>query len=128
MKTCPIILVCCHGFVWVVGAACVFHYNDTVPVYTKLNFTLQTKSILLYSPVPTCVNVTGMIERLEEETRANGYIVKEQLPKDVASRRKMIQDLQKVVAVPAMGQSDLDDLNNQVSPDISVSVSAQDGL
>lgn len=56
-----------------------------------------------------------MIERLEEETRANGYIVKEQLPKDIASHRKMIQDLQKVVAVPAMGQSDLDDLNNQVT-------------
>ena len=59
--------------------------------------------------------LAGMIERLEEETRANGYIVKEQLPKDIASRRKMIQDLQKVVAVPAMGQSDLDELNNQVT-------------
>nr|KAG5694660.1 hypothetical protein BaRGS_003938 [Batillaria attramentaria] len=56
-----------------------------------------------------------MIERLEEETRANGYIVKDQLPKDIASRRKMIQDLQKVVAVPAMGQSDLDELNNQIT-------------
>ena len=59
--------------------------------------------------------LAGMIERLEEETRANGYIVKEQLPKDIASHRKMIQDLQKVVAVPAMGQSDLDELNNQVT-------------
>ncbi|KAL8567199.1 hypothetical protein ACOMHN_046609 [Nucella lapillus] len=57
----------------------------------------------------------SMIERLEEETRANGYIVKDQLPKDVASRRNMIQDLQKVVAVPAMGQSDLDQLNNQIT-------------
>lgn len=55
-----------------------------------------------------------MIERLEEETRASGYMVKDQLPKDLASRRKMIQDLQKVVAIPAMGQSDLDELNNQV--------------
>lgn len=56
-----------------------------------------------------------MIERLDEETRANGYIVKDQLPKDITSRRKMIQDLQKVVAVPAMGQSDLDELNNQIN-------------
>lgn len=56
-----------------------------------------------------------MIDRLEEETRANSYIVKEQLPKDVASRRKMIQDLQKVVAIPAMGQSDLDELNSQIT-------------
>ncbi|KAK7480473.1 hypothetical protein BaRGS_00028290 [Batillaria attramentaria] len=42
-----------------------------------------------------------MIERLEEETRANGYIVKDQLPKDIASRRKMIQDLQKITALNA---------------------------
>ena len=56
----------------------------------------------------------SMVERLEEESRANGYIVKDQLPKDIQSRRKMIQDLQKVVAVPAMGQSDLDELNGQV--------------
>ncbi|XP_025079923.1 intraflagellar transport protein 81 homolog [Pomacea canaliculata] len=56
-----------------------------------------------------------MIERLEEETRASGYMVKDQLPKDLASRRKMIQDLQKVVAIPAMGQSDLDELNNQIN-------------
>ncbi len=54
------------------------------------------------------------MQRLEEETRANGYIVKERLPKDVSTRKKAVQDLQKVVAVPAMGQSDLEDLQNQV--------------
>ncbi|XP_067669483.1 intraflagellar transport protein 81 homolog isoform X1 [Haliotis asinina] len=56
-----------------------------------------------------------LMQHLEEETRANGYIVKERLPKDISARKKAVQDLQKVVAVPAMGQSDLDDLNNQIT-------------
>ena len=58
--------------------------------------------------------VIAMFARLEEESCTNGYIVKEQLPKDLLSHRKMIQDLQKVVTMPAMGQSDLVDLNDQV--------------
>ena len=57
----------------------------------------------------------SLIYKLEEETRANGYIVKEQLPKDIMQRRKMIQNLQKVVSVPAMGHSDLEELNAKVN-------------
>lgn len=57
----------------------------------------------------------SLIYKLEEETRANGYIVKEQLPKDVAQRRKMISNLQKVVSVPAMGHSDLEELNSKIN-------------
>ncbi|KAL3848360.1 hypothetical protein ACJMK2_019225 [Sinanodonta woodiana] len=56
----------------------------------------------------------GLLQRLEEETRANSYIVKERLPKDIASRRKTIQDLQRVVTEPAMGMSDLDQLHSQI--------------
>ncbi|CAL1528609.1 unnamed protein product [Lymnaea stagnalis] len=58
---------------------------------------------------------SSMIQKLEEETRTNGFIVKEQLPKDVAQRKKMIQNLQKVVSVPAMGHSDLDELNVKIT-------------
>ncbi|XP_005106145.1 intraflagellar transport protein 81 homolog [Aplysia californica] len=57
----------------------------------------------------------SLIYKLEEETRANGYMVKEQLPKDIMQRGKMIQNLQKVVSVPAMGQSDLEELNSQIN-------------
>lgn len=60
--------------------------------------------------------------KLDEETRTNGYIVKERLPKDLQQRRKMIQNLQKVVSVPAMGQSDLEELRKQVSTWMRVSV------
>lgn len=55
-----------------------------------------------------------MIQKLEEESRTNSFIVKEQLPKDIAQRKKMIQNLQKVVSVPAMGHSDLEELNAKV--------------
>ncbi|GFO11516.1 intraflagellar transport protein 81-like protein [Plakobranchus ocellatus] len=57
----------------------------------------------------------SMIQKLEEETRTNSFLVKEQLPKDISQRRKMIQNLQKVVSVPAMGHSDLDELNNKIN-------------
>lgn len=56
----------------------------------------------------------SMIQKLEEETRTNTFLVKEQLPKDISQRRKMIQNLQKVVSVPAMGHSDLDELNAKI--------------
>ena len=57
---------------------------------------------------------SGLLQRLEEETRANSYIVKERLPKDIEARKKTVHDLQRVVAEPAMGQSDLDELQNKV--------------
>ncbi|KAK3094389.1 hypothetical protein FSP39_001105 [Pinctada imbricata] len=56
-----------------------------------------------------------LLTRLEEETRTNQYIVTERLPKEVASRKKTLLDLQKVVAEPAMGQGDLDKLHQQIS-------------
>ena len=56
-----------------------------------------------------------LLQRLEEETRTNKYIVTERLPKDISGRRKTLQDLQRVVAEPAMGNSDLDQLNSQIS-------------
>lgn len=56
----------------------------------------------------------SILQRLEEETRANSYIVKERLPKDIESRRKTVMDLQRVVAEPAMGQGDLEELHNKI--------------
>jgi intraflagellar transport protein 81 len=51
---------------------------------------------------------------LEEEAKTNNYMVSEQLPKQIANRKKAVADLQKVVSEPAMGQSDLDVLNEKV--------------
>ncbi|XP_013415931.1 intraflagellar transport protein 81 homolog [Lingula anatina] len=56
----------------------------------------------------------GLLERLEEETRVNAYMVREKLPKEIAMKRKVTQDLQKVVLEPAMGQAELDELNGKI--------------
>lgn len=57
----------------------------------------------------------SLLQRLEEETRTNRHIVMERLPKDIASRKKVLSDLQRVVAEPAMGQSDLENLQEKIS-------------
>ncbi|XP_041356765.1 intraflagellar transport protein 81 homolog [Gigantopelta aegis] len=57
----------------------------------------------------------GLLSRLEEETRANGFIVKDRLPKEVAAKKKTVESLQRVVQEPAMGNSDLEILNKQIT-------------
>lgn len=64
--------------------------------------------------------VVVMLQRLEEETHTNKYIVTEKLPKEMAQQRKILLNLQKVVAEPAMGQSDLDKLHEQVQHHMAV--------
>ena len=41
-------------------------------------------------------------------------MLKDKLPKEITTRRKACSDLQRVVAEPAMGQSDLDEINKKV--------------
>lgn len=76
---------------------------------------LVTDNPSLSSSLDSCpVPVVVMLQRLEEETHTNKYIVTEKLPKEIAQRKKIVVNLQKVVAEPAMGQSDLDKLHEQV--------------
>ena len=41
-------------------------------------------------------------------------MLKDKLPKEITTRKKACSDLQRVVAEPAMGQSDLDEINKKV--------------
>ena len=57
----------------------------------------------------------GLLQKLEEEVKINKYMVVEKLPREVSSRRSAVQDLQRVVAEPAMGQADLAQIQGKVS-------------
>ncbi len=57
----------------------------------------------------------GLIKKLEEENKVNAYLCQDKLPKEIEAKRKACQDLERVVNEPAMGQSDLDEINSQVS-------------
>ena len=62
-----------------------------------------------------CSHIEGLVQSLEEETRSNTYIVKDSMPKEIEMKRKTVQELQKIVSEPAMGQSDLEAINQKVS-------------
>ena len=44
----------------------------------------------------------------------NGYMVKDKMPRELAARKKAVQNLQRIVAEPAMGQAELDQINEKV--------------
>ncbi|XP_029475988.1 intraflagellar transport protein 81 homolog isoform X2 [Rhinatrema bivittatum] len=56
----------------------------------------------------------SLMKRQEEEIKFNSYIASEKLPKELESKKKAINFLQKVVAEPAMGQSDLTELEDKI--------------
>jgi hypothetical protein len=55
------------------------------------------------------------MKRLEEEIKFNSYMVTEKFPKELESKKKELHFLQKVVSEPAMGHSDLLELETKVS-------------
>ena len=56
----------------------------------------------------------GLLQRLEEETNVNTYIVKQKLPKEIDTKHKEVDILQLVLSEPAMGRAELDALNTKV--------------
>jgi len=59
--------------------------------------------------------ITGLLQRLEEETHINTYIVKQKLPKEIDTQHKEVEILQHVLSDPAMSRGDLDSLNSKVT-------------
>lgn len=54
------------------------------------------------------------MKRLEEEIKINSYMVSEKLPKELEAMRRTVQYLQKIASEPAMGQADLQELEDKV--------------
>ncbi|XP_076020883.1 intraflagellar transport protein 81 homolog [Genypterus blacodes] len=60
------------------------------------------------------VNPESLMKRLEEETKTNAYMVREKLPKELESMRRSVQYLQRVASEPAMGQADVQELEDKI--------------
>ncbi|XP_019949145.1 intraflagellar transport protein 81 homolog [Paralichthys olivaceus] len=59
-------------------------------------------------------NPESLMKRLEEEIKINSYMVSEKLPKELERMRHTVQYLQKVATEPAMGQADLQNLEDKI--------------
>lgn len=59
-------------------------------------------------------NPESLMKRLEEEIKINSYMVSEKLPKELEGMRRTVQFLQKVASEPAMGQADLQELEDKI--------------
>ncbi|NWY51838.1 IFT81 protein, partial [Chionis minor] len=57
----------------------------------------------------------GLMKKLEEEINFNSYLVTEKIPRELESKKNAAYFLQKVVAEPAMGQSDLNVLEIKIN-------------
>jgi len=57
----------------------------------------------------------GLLQRLEEETNVNTYIVKQKLPKEIDTRHREVEILHLVLSEPTMSKGDLDALNGKVT-------------
>ncbi|XP_038619172.1 intraflagellar transport protein 81 homolog isoform X1 [Tachyglossus aculeatus] len=61
------------------------------------------------------VKPESLMKRLEEEIKFNTYMVSEKFPKELETKKKEIDLLQKVVAEPAMGHSDILELETKIN-------------
>ncbi|XP_076030655.1 intraflagellar transport protein 81 homolog [Oratosquilla oratoria] len=55
-----------------------------------------------------------LLQRLEEDVNVNSYIVKDKLPKELASKRQYVATLQRVVNEPALGPPEMENLNQKI--------------
>ncbi|XP_073168732.1 intraflagellar transport protein 81 homolog isoform X2 [Lepidochelys kempii] len=57
----------------------------------------------------------GLMKRLEEEIKFNSYLSSEKFPRELETKKQSLYFLQKVVSEPAMGQSDLSELETKIN-------------
>ena len=65
----------------------------------------------------------ALLQKIEEETKVNTYIVTQKLPKEIDSRRQTVESLERIVNQPALGRDDINQLRDQVGTFLSVCLS-----
>ena len=56
----------------------------------------------------------ALLQKIEEETKVNTYIVMQKLPKEIDTKRKTVENLQKVIDQPALGHDDINSLKEKI--------------
>ncbi|KYO39754.1 intraflagellar transport 81-like protein isoform B [Alligator mississippiensis] len=56
----------------------------------------------------------SLVKKLEAEIKLNSFLVNEEIPRDLETKKQSLYFLQKVVAEPAMSQSDLNELETKI--------------
>jgi intraflagellar transport protein 81 len=55
----------------------------------------------------------GLLQKMEEETNVNTYIVTQKLPKEIASKKKVVESLMRVTELPALGKEDVSEVKQK---------------
>ncbi|PIK37901.1 putative intraflagellar transport protein [Apostichopus japonicus] len=57
----------------------------------------------------------GLVKKLEEENEVNKYLCEEKIPKEIEAMTAACRNLENVMSVPAMGQSELDEIHDKIN-------------
>jgi len=68
---------------------------------------------------------TELIKNLQDENKILVYMTQEKLKKEIDSKRKIVQDLQKFASIPAMDSTDLEEMRQKVASTVDVNLSLQ---
>lgn len=55
-----------------------------------------------------------ILQHIEEESKTNKYLVKIQQVKELEEKNKILEDMQRVVSEPLLGQTEISELENKV--------------
>uniref|UniRef100_A0ACB8FZM2 Intraflagellar transport protein 81 n=1 Tax=Sphaerodactylus townsendi TaxID=933632 RepID=A0ACB8FZM2_9SAUR len=91
-------------------------FTSTLLQRRRVGFTNveDSKQEKMVESVPFVVTA-GLMKRLEEEIKFNSYLVSEKFPRELETKKRLLHLLQEVVSEPAMGQSDLNELETKIS-------------
>ena len=83
-------------------------------MFSLIFFSSLNIDILLFAYTAVGTTPEALLQKIEEETKVNTYIVMQKLPKEIETKRKTVENLQKVIDQPALGQDDIASLKENI--------------